>query len=184
MAQRDRQRSLDGNIVAMLVLGLFFIGLTGGIGFSAILDALNNHTTVENTAEPAGHRWSMALRVPNGRIVADNIRTIKFTHACANATSPDMLRKVLDDAGEKFSITYLSHSSTNQDTSRTSSGRTFAIVTSDAFANPWDCGMYQNWYQVMGHNILGWFLPIEISGPWFSHQAHVPRDVESGTTDR
>lgn len=28
MAQRDRQRSLDGNIVAMLVFGLFFIGLT------------------------------------------------------------------------------------------------------------------------------------------------------------
>ena len=184
IAQRDRQRSSDGNIVAMLILGLFFMGLTGGIGFSAILNALINHITVENTAEPAGHRWSMALRVPNGRIVADNIRTITFTHACANATSPDMLQQVLDDAGEKSSITYLYHSSTNQDTSGTSSGRTFAIVTSDAFANPWDCGTYENWCQVMSHNILGWFLPIEIGGPWFSHRACVPRDVESGTTDR
>lgn len=160
------------------------MGLTGGIGSSAILNALTNHTTVENTAEPTGHRWTMALRVPNGRIVADSVRTITFPHACANATSPDTLRKFLDDTGEKSSTTYLDHSCANQKTSCTTPGRTFAIVTSDAFANPWDCGMYENWCQVMGHNILGWFLPIEVGGPWFSHRAYVPRDAESGTTDR
>ena len=184
IAQRDRQRSLDGNIVAMLILGLFFMGLTGGIGFSAILNALTNHTTVENTAEPAGHRWSMALRVPDGQKVVEDVRTVTFPHACANATSPDTLRKFLNGAGEKFSITHLDCGGTKQNTSYTTPGRTFAIVTSDAFANPWDCGMYENWCQVMGHNILGWFLPIEVGGPWFSHRAYVPRDAESGTTDR
>ena len=136
----------------MLILGLFLMGLTGGIGFSAILNALTNHTTVENTAEPAGHRWTMALRVPSGRKVADDVCTITFPHACANATNPGMLLKFLDDAGEKSSIAYLDDSSTNQNTSHTRPGRTFAIVTSDALANPWDCGTYENWCQVMGHS--------------------------------
>lgn len=172
IAQRDRQRSLDGNIVAMLILGLFFMGWTGGIGFSAILNALTDHTTVENTAEPSGHRWSMALRVPDGREVAENIRTTTFPHACANTTNPDILRKFLDDAGEKSSITHLDDSSTNQNTSHNKAGRTFAIITSDAFANPWDCGMYENWCQVMGHHVLGWSLPIQVGKPWFSHRAY------------
>lgn len=52
----------------------------------------------------------------------------------------------------------------------------------DAFANPWDCGMYENWCQVMGQNILGWLFPLEVGRPWFSHRAHVSRDAESGTT--
>ncbi|GAB7332981.1 hypothetical protein MBLNU13_g04680t1 [Cladosporium sp. NU13] len=129
------------------------MGLAGGIGFSAILNALTNHTTVDNTAEPAGHRWNMALRVFNGRIVADNFRTIRYPHACANATDPDALRTFLDDLGEKSPHTYLDHSSTTQNTSSTKPGRTFTIVTSDTFANPWDCGVYENWCQVMGHTI-------------------------------
>ena len=141
----------------MLILGLFLMGLTGGIGFSAILNALTNHTTVENTAEPAGHRWTMALRVPSGRKVADDVCTITFPHASANATNPVSLLTYLDDAGEKSSIAYLGDSSTNQNTSHTRPGRTFAIVTSDALANPWDCGTYENWCQVMGHSGLGWF---------------------------
>lgn len=183
ISQRDRQRSLDGNIVAMLISGLFFMGLTGGIGFSAILNALTNHTTVENTTEPSGHRWIMALRVPDGRRVAESVRTITFPPASANAANPDMLRKFLDDVGEKTSIKHLDGSSTSQDTSRTKFDRTFAIITSDAFANPWDCGMYENWCQVMGHNVLGWFLPIEVGRPWFSHRAYVSRATDSGTTN-
>ena len=182
MAQRDRQRSLDGNILAMLILGLFFMGLTGGIGFSAILNALTNHTTVENTAEPSGHRWTMALRVPSGQVVPDNVRTITFPSACANATSPDILREFLEHASEKSLVTHLDHQNTNWAASRTDTGRTFAIITSDAFANPWDCGVYENWCQVMGHNILGWFLPIEVGSPWFSHRAYIPENTENGTT--
>lgn len=185
IARLDRQRSLDGNVVAMLILGLFFMGLTGGIGCSAILNALTNHTTVENTAEPAGHRWCMALRVPDGRKVADNVRTITFPHASANAGSPDALRKFLDDAGEKPSITRKDRNSAiDQNASRTNSERTFAIVTSDAYANPWDCGTYENWCQVMGHNIIGWFLPIEVGRPWFSHRAYISGDADRrGPTD-
>ena len=180
ISRRDRLRSLDGNVVAMLILGLFFMGLTGGIGLSAIINALTNHTTVENTAEPAGHRWSMALRVPDGRKVADNVRTITFPHACANARSPDALREFLDDAGgKKPSITHNDrNSTTDQNASRANSERTFAIVTSDAHANPWDCGTYKNWCQVMGHNITGWFLPIEVGRPWFSHRAYASKDTD------
>lgn len=184
IAQRDRQRSLHGNIVTMLILGLFFMGLTGGIGFSAILNALTNHTTVENTAEPSGHRWNLALRVPHGRNVAENVRTITFPQACAKATTPDMLRKFLADMGEKSSFTHLDDRSTNQNTSRTKAGRTFAIIESDAYANPWDCGLYENWCQMMGHNVLGWFLPIEVGGPWFSHRAYISKDAESSTANR
>ncbi|KAM0701296.1 hypothetical protein Q7P35_011657 [Cladosporium inversicolor] len=184
IAQRDRQRSLDGNVVAMLILGLFFMGLTGGIGFSAILNALTNHTTVENTAEPSGHRWNMALRVPDERKFAEGVRTITFPHARANETSPDMLRKLLKDVGEDSFITHLDDSSTDRKPPRTKPGRTFAIITSEAFANPRGCGMYENSCQVMGHNILGWFLPIEVDRPWFSHRAYISKDAESSTTDR
>ena len=181
IAQRNRQRSLDGNIVAMLILGLFFMGLTGGIGVSAVLNALTNHTTVENTVEPSGHRWNLALRVPDGRKVADKIRTITFPPACVDAGNPDILRKALNDMREKSSTTHLDDISTHQTSSCRKAGRTFAIITSDAFANPWDCGMYGNWCQVMGHNILGWFLPIEIGRPWFSHRAYISGNAESGT---
>lgn len=147
IARRDRQRSLDGKVVAMLVLDLFSMGLTGGIGLSAILNALTNHTTAENTAEPAGHRWSMALRVPDGWKVADDVRTITFPYACATARSPDALRKFLDDADEKKpSITHNDRNSkADPNASRTNSERTFAVVTSDAHANPWDCRTYENW---------------------------------------
>jgi palmitoyltransferase len=182
IAQRDRQQSLDGRILAMLILGLFFMGLTGGIGFSAILNGLTNHTTVENTAEPSGHRWTMALRVPSGQAVPNNVRTITFPSACANTTGPEILRKLLEDAREKSPVTNLDHENTNPVASHMGTGRTFVIITSDAFANPWDCGMYENWCQVMGRNIVGWFLPIEFGSPWFSHRAYVPENLENGTT--
>lgn len=184
IAQWDRQRSLDGNVAAMLILGLFFMGLTGGIGFSAILNALTNHTTVENTAEPAGHRWNLALRVQDGEVLAEGIRTITFPQVCANATSLDTLLTHLEYAGEREAITHLDPDETKQDISFAKTGRTFAIITSDAFANPWDCGPCENWCQVMGHSILGWFFPIEVGNPWFSHRSYTSQeDRENRTTN-
>lgn len=165
IVQRDRRQALNGNIVAMLILGLFFMGLTGGIGFSAILNALTNHTTVENTAEPAGHQWNMAIRVPHGQAATEGVRTITFPDS--SAKDPTMLRSILESTGEK-----------SQAVERIEHGRTFAIVTSNTFANPWDCGMYENWCQVMGRNVLGWFIPMEVGQPWFSHRAYVRDSVD------
>lgn len=170
IAQRDRQQPLDGNMVAMLVLGLFFMGLTGGIGFSAILNALTNHTTVENTAEPSGHTWSLAIRVAEGQMPPDSLRTITFPNA--RAQNPETLYTLLED--EKLSSSTML--STDHRASCVEHGRTFAIVTSDVLANPWDCGKLENWCQVMGHNVLGWFVPMNVGNPWLSHRTYTSRD--------
>lgn len=170
IAQRDRQQPLDGNMVAMLVLGLFFMGLTGGIGFSAILNALTNHTTVENTAEPSGHTWSLAIRVAEGQMLPDSLRTITFPNA--RAQNPETLYTLLED--EKLSSSTML--STDHRASCVEHGRTFAIVTSDVLANPWDCGKLENWCQVMGHNVLGWFVPMNVGNPWLSHRTYASRD--------
>jgi palmitoyltransferase len=176
VAQRDRQSALDGNLVAMLILGLFFMGLTGGIGFSAILNALTNHTTVENTAEPSGHVWTLAIRVAEGQVPAGNVRTITFPSM--GAKDPDTLHSLLENEKCSPSTT----PSIDDNTSYIEHGRTFAIVTSDILANPWDCGKLENWCQVMGHSIPGWFVPIQVGHPWFSHQAYTSgEDVENGT---
>jgi palmitoyltransferase len=154
IAQRNRHDDLDANLVAMLILGLFFMGLTGGIGFSAILNALTNHTTVENTAEPAGHTWTLAIRVAEGQVPADGVRTITFPSA--SAKDPDTLHRLLEKEKQSPSTT----PSTDGNASCIEYGRTFAIVTSDILANPWDCGKLENWCQVMGHSIPGWFVPM------------------------
>jgi len=173
IAQRDRQSALDGNLVAMLILGLFFMGLTGGIGFSAILNALTNHTTVENIAEPSGHTWTLAIRVAERQVPADNVSTITFPSA--SAKDPDTLRSLLRNEKQSPSAT----PSTDDNASCIGYGRTFAIVTSDVLANPWDCGRLENWCQVMGHNMLGWFVPVQVGNPWFSHQTYTRSgDVE------
>ena len=179
IAQRDRQSALDGNLIAMLILGLFFMGLTGGIGFSAILNALTNHTTVENTAEPAGHTWTLAIRVAQGHPPADSVRTITFPSA--SAKDPDALHSLLEKQKQSPSTA----SSTDDNASCIEYGRTFAIVTSDVLANPWDCGKFENWCHVMGHSIPGWFVPMQVGNPWFSHKTYTSTsgvDVECRIT--
>ncbi|ORY60634.1 palmitoyltransferase PFA5 [Pseudomassariella vexata] len=41
--------------------------------------------------------------------------------------------------------------------------RTYAILRTDPGENPWDLGFWQNWKDVMGNNILDWFLPLRRS---------------------
>lgn len=172
--------AVNGNWIAMLVLGLFFMGLTGGIGLSAIINAITNHTTIENTAEPAGHRWHLALRVRPGEKVGSDVRTVTFpawtdgdaeelkaffnqdlhavpasTSPPATASPPDSQRSTLVDEPAQACIL----------------GPTFVIVESDPFSNPWDLGHSLNWRQVMGRNIWDWFLPFQTGGAWFSYEA-------------
>jgi palmitoyltransferase len=178
ISARDRQRSLDGNLIAMLILGLLFMGLTGGIGFSAILNALTNHTTPENTAEPSGHTWNMALRVPKGKVVVDGVRTITFPDLRDGdfATLQKLLETKSSDSSAVLTTPMDQRTAHVErprvDAESSTAGHTFALVESDQFPNPWDCGAYINWCQVMGHSILGWFVPMFVGRPWFSHHVY------------
>ncbi|KXJ90561.1 palmitoyltransferase PFA5 [Microdochium bolleyi] len=49
--------------------------------------------------------------------------------------------------------------------------RTFAILKTEPGENPWHLGYYQNWKEVMGNNVLDWFLPIRKS-PCIFHESH------------
>jgi len=182
---------VNGNWIAMLILGLFFMGLTGGIGLSAIINGITNHTTVENTAEPAGHTWHLALRVRPGEKVSSEVRTVTFP-AWTDA-SVDELKAYLDRSPSTFPTTpdekasdKLSAPDSEQSTlagdelspdHKLSSGPTFAIVESDSFSNPWDVGTLRNWQQIMGHNIWDWFLPIRTGGAWSCYTSWSQTDI-------
>lgn len=181
ISQRYEGRVADRHWISMLILGLFFMGLTGGIGLSAFVNALTNHTTVENAAESSGSTWYLAVRVPRGGVVAHGVRTITFPELVD--TNYEELQKLLQ--GEKQS----SHDSPRahceparcQGTEAPPENRPeFAIIESDQFSNPWDLGMYENWCQIMGHNILGWFVPLHVGGPWFSSNTHVRQTSNGG----
>lgn len=176
IAQRKQQLPLNGNLIAMLIFGLFFMGLTGGIGLSAIVNALTNHTTKENLAEPAGHTWNMALRVANSQVVDENVRTVSFPDLddCDFDTLQKLVRSRDRDQSQSSDPDPGQQTPEAQQTSNGpfKPGHTFAIVESDLFLNPWDCGMYENWCQVMGHNVLGWFLPLDVGGSWLSRNAY------------
>lgn len=179
ISQRDPQSALDGNLVAMLIFGLFFMGLTGGIGLSAILNALTNHTTVENTTEPSGNTWTLAIRVAEGQIPAAHVHTITFPNT--DAEDPATLHRLVKNEKCSPSAT----PSTDDNASCIEHGRTFAIVTSDVFFNPWNCGKLENWCQVMGYSILGWFVPMQVGDPWFSQKAYTSRgDIENRAAAR
>lgn len=158
---------IDGNWIAMLILGLFFMGLTGGIGLSAIVNAFTNHTTVENTAEPAGHTWHLALRVPAGHKVSSDVRTITFP-AWTDGTF-DELQAYFDREAEESSEKPSPDSS--QSTLAGPSGPTFAIVESDTFSNPWDVGRLRNWQLIMGRWVWEWFLPLRSRSMWSCYEA-------------
>lgn len=158
----------------MLFLGLFFMGLTGGIGLSAIINAITNHTTVENAAEPAGNTWHLALRVRPGEKVGSDVRTITFPGwTDANHDELEAYLKsgssALADRSDEKTLDETSAPDSEQSTlaePEPPSGPTFAIVESSTFANPWDVGKLANLRQIMGHNILGWLLPLRTRGSW------------------
>lgn len=161
----------DGHWVAIIVLGVFFMGLTGGIGFSAWANAITNHTTPENVAEAGGNRWRLALRIPNDATPAAGVRVVSYP-SLLDCDLDELKAHMKEKSSSSEAASTSEDSEPNKEGAPPSLGPSFAIVESDCFSNPWDLGKFGNWCQIMGHNFWDWFLPLWTGAPWFSFRTY------------
>ncbi|KID86015.1 DHHC zinc finger membrane protein, partial [Metarhizium majus ARSEF 297] len=101
--------------------------------------------------------FNLAVRIPLGTPASTKYQTITYPilPKVAGATGSGQLD---DDAAA-------STSARDQD-----AFRTFAILKTEPYENPWDLGFWENWKSVMGNEPWEWFLPIRHS-PCCNHDS-------------
>lgn len=139
--QRQDGEPLDARPVVIIALSGFFGIFTSGMSGTSLGFVLTNTTNIDLLKKM--NDLYLAIRVPRHSPTTSTYRTITYplpqsrssTEADGSAGSPR------DDQAVS----------------------TFAIVKAEGGENPWDLGMWENFKEVMGHNVLEWLLPIRHS---------------------
>lgn len=160
-AERRRKTGfLDVHWILALAFAAMFLLFSAGMFGSTFQLAAINSTTVENLSRKT-KVWYLAVYMPRpeeairraetcGKIA---LRTIKYPRPVEEQ------QILLQQSGSipAQASTTANHSQAGLPI------RTFAILETPAGFNPWDCGALQNIKEVMGNNLLDWFLPVKYS---------------------
>ena len=159
----ERQRGhyeLDVNWILVLAFAALFLLFSAGMFSSTLQLAAINSTTVENLSRKT-KVWYLAVYIPRPEEV---FRRIEATGGAAVRTIqyPRPAEEQMMLVEQNGGIPSHSPSSSN-DRPQQSPIRTFAILESPRGFNPWDCGLLRNIQEVMGYNVVDWFLPVKHS---------------------
>jgi palmitoyltransferase len=167
-AERHRKTGfLDVHWILTLAFAAMFLLFSAGMFGSTFQLAAINSTTVENLSRKA-KVWYLAVYMPRPEETVRHVetrgmtalRTIKYPRP---AEEQQILLQQSGSIPAQASTT-ANHSQAGLPT------RTFAILKTPAGFNPWDCGTLQNIKEVMGNNLLDWFLPVKHS-PCANHSS-------------
>ncbi|KID82491.1 DHHC zinc finger membrane protein [Metarhizium guizhouense ARSEF 977] len=147
--------TFDGWIIAILVISSFFGLFALGMTLTGGRFLLTNITNIDMLRRR--QTFNLAVRIPLGTPASTKYQTITYPilPKVAGATGSGQLD---DDAAA-------STSARDQD-----AFRTFAILKTEPYENPWDLGFWENWKSVMGNEPWEWFLPIRHS-PCCNHDS-------------
>jgi palmitoyltransferase len=160
-AERHRKTGfLDVHWILTLAFAAMFLLFSAGMFGSTFQLAAINSTTVENLSRKT-KVWYLAVYMPRPEETMRHVetrgmtalRTIKYPRP---AEEQQILLQQRGNIPAQASTT-ANHSQTGLPI------RTFAILETPAGFNPWDCGTLQNIKEVMGNNVLDWFLPVKHS---------------------
>lgn len=160
-AERHRKTGfLDVHWILALAFAAMFLLFSAGMFGSTFQLAAINSTTVENLSRKT-KVWYLAVYMPRPEETVRHVetrgmtalRTIKYPRP---AEEQQILLQQRGNIPAQASTT-ANHLQTGLPI------RTFAILETPAGFNPWDCGTLQNIKEVMGNNVLDWFLPVKHS---------------------
>lgn len=161
--QQNEGRSLDGFIIAAIVLSGFFCFFTLSMTVTSGRFLFTNTTNIDLLRK--AQVYQLAIRVPPNSGSSSSYQLI--TYPLSNYANPA-------GVGGNYSPG-INGNVSDRDRRAT---RTFAIVRTEAGENPWDLGYWRNFKSVMGSNPIEWLLPIRHS-PCCSHESMVS-DYELG----
>ncbi|KAF7520629.1 hypothetical protein G7054_g12702 [Neopestalotiopsis clavispora] len=139
---------LDPHLVAILAIGGFF----GLFTFLMTTTSWRYIATNMTNVDMIGARkkvYQLAVRIPRGSERPEKYQTVTYPLP--------KIESSYDGAGNG------AVSPPGQPHRDDLANRTFAILKTEPGENPWDLGPWNNWQQIMGSNILDWFLPIRKS---------------------
>jgi palmitoyltransferase len=153
--------------------GLFNFGMTCSSGHFA----LTNVTTIESLNKTT-KAWQLAVYIPDREkpptmgVTGVPYPTVTYPLPLASeksSTSP----APSDTTGEQPVEPENNHTDLPRHAERDARAkRTFAILRMEPGHSPWDLGAAGNWKDVMGTNMLDWFLPIRRS-PLCNHESAI-----------
>lgn len=126
---------------------LFFL-LTAGMAGTSIWLALKNLTTIENLTK-ATKVWQFAVRLPPS--AGPSRRPGKALTSEAAVSSSSQANKGSLPVGTIFTA----HEAEGQPS--------YVILRTEPGENPYDLGALRNWKDIMGENVIDWFLPVRHS---------------------
>ncbi|KAG8412593.1 Palmitoyltransferase pfa5 [Metarhizium acridum] len=146
---------VDGWVIAIMVISLFFGLFALGMTLTGGRFLLTNITNIDMLRRR--QTFNLAVRIPPGTPASTKYQTITYP----------ILPKVLGAtrSGQLDDDAAASTSARDQD-----AFRTFAILKTEPYENPWDLGFWENWKSVMGNEPWEWFLPIRQS-PCCNHDS-------------
>ncbi|KAF4119860.1 palmitoyltransferase [Geosmithia morbida] len=133
--------SLDGRVVAALVVAALFGFFALGMTLSSGRYILENKTNIDALARR--QQFYLAIRVPLDTPSAPGYWTVTYP-----LPRPSEVPELFDDIQSRRDH---------------HARRTFAIVQTQPGENPWDLGVWRNVKSVLGSSPLEWLLPIRHS---------------------
>ncbi|KAI1851260.1 hypothetical protein JX266_003335 [Neoarthrinium moseri] len=140
--------SADPHLIAILAIAGFY----GLFTFLMTVTSWRYIATNMTNVDMLGARrkvYQLAVRIPRGSGATEKYHTVTYP-----LPNPTQMPNGQPDAGRDALA-----------------NRTFAILKTDPGENPWDLGVWENWKEIMGPNVLDWFLPIRRS-PCTNHDNH------------
>ncbi|KAH7029448.1 palmitoyltransferase PFA5 [Microdochium trichocladiopsis] len=162
---------LDPRVIAVIILAGFFCFFTFLMSTTSLRYVLLNMTNVDMLGATS-KVYQLAVVVPRD---ARPPTTSALAYPTVTYPLPNLelgLNGEANGPSKHTPATFSDGSGSTDHTSRDALAvRTFAILKTEPGENPWHLGYWRNWKEVMGSNILDWFLPISKS-PCISHESH------------
>jgi palmitoyltransferase len=156
--QLELDITFDGRIIATLVIAAFFGLFTFAMSLSSFRFISVNMTNIDMLKKPMTH--FLAVRVPLGTLPTDRYSTVTYPlprgHHTTAVNGGIGGAPAVAPAHDRDSL----------------ARRTFAILKTDPGENPWDLGFKANWRDIMGPNIIDFFLPI-VPSPCTKHESAI-----------
>lgn len=159
--------TVDAHLIAILAIGGFF----GLFTFMMTVTSWRYIATNMTNVDMLGARkkvYQLAVRVPLGTVTNDKYQTVTYPLQSTRGPPNGNANGGAFRGRTRFDGSGSPPSHAGRDAL---AHRTYAILKTEAGENPWDLGVWKNWQQVMGHNLLDWFLPIRRS-PCVDHDSH------------
>jgi palmitoyltransferase len=159
---------VDAYIAAVLGIGGFFGLFTSTMTLTSWRYIATNMTNIDMLGAKT-RVYQLAVRIPRGSQPNEKYQTVNYpllgpgnpANGQPNGVSPNG-QTHYDGAAESPNPM-----PSGRDALAT---RTYAILKTEPGENPWDLGVWHNWQNIMGSNVLDWFLPLGRS-PCVNHDS-------------